>query len=498
MTPLVSLLVGLLVVLLITVVTGYFVAQEFAFMAVDRSRLHARAANGDITATRTLDITRRTSFMLSGAQLGITVTGLLVGYVAEPLIGQAFGELLPGGSTALSVGIGAVLAIVYSTFIQMLFGELFPKNYSIADPEKVSGALARSTKIYLLVFGPLIWVFDRAAEGLLRLLGIEAVRDLESSATARDLERLIDVSRESGDLPPELSLLLDRVLDFPDRDAEHAMVPRPRVDAVRAGTTVAELRELMATGHTRYPVVDEDDRIIGVTNLTHAIAPDQDESAPVEEIMTEPLVVAESMALPDVLSLMTQEGRQMACVVDEYGGFAGILTIEDLAEEVVGDITDEHDTAPAEELDPIEDGVWHVAGEVHVDEVERTLHIDLPRGDYETIAGLVIHEAGALPEEGDSVQVELPPSPEDLTEVDPEPRYLTATVLEIDNHVPALLELTLPDEDEGLRDETEDDELQDETEHDELLVNDTEASPGVEDVPIGRGPSSSDDGEVLS
>ena len=457
MTPIVSLLVGLLVVLVITAFTGYFVAQEFSYMAVDRSRLHAREAAGDQTAGRILDITRRTSFMLSGAQLGITVTGLLVGYVAEPLIGQAFGSMLPGVSTAIAVGLGGFLAIGYSTFIQMLFGELFPKNYSIANPEKVAGWLARSTRIYLAIFGPLIWVFDRAAEALLRLLNIEPVHDLEHSATAQDLERLIDVSRESGDLPPELSLLLDRILDFPSRDAEHAMIPRPKVDAVRADDTVGELRDLMATGHTRYPVVDDDDRIIGMVHLTHVLSPGLAPGTPIGEIAAEPLVVAESMALPDVLRLMQKAEQQLACVVDEYGGFAGILTMEDMAEEIVGDITDEHDTAPPEELDDMGDGVWQVAGEVHVDEVERTLHVDLPPGDYETVAGLIIQAAGALPKEGEVVHVELLPEPEDLTEADPEPRYLTATVLEVENHVPSLIELSLP-EDEDEDDDTADDE----------------------------------------
>ncbi|MCC2594709.1 hemolysin family protein [Tessaracoccus sp. OS52] len=449
MTPAVSLLVGLVVVILITVATGYFVAQEFAYMAVDRSRLQARAAAGDETAVRSLDITRRTSFMLSGAQLGITVTGLLVGYVAEPLIGQALGRLAPGGSTAVSVAVGGVLAIAYSTLVQMLFGELFPKNYSIANSEKVSGWLARSTQIYLTVFGPLIWVFDRAAESLLKVLRIQPVHDVEHSATARDLERLIDASRETGDLSPELSLLLDRILDFPNRDAEHAMIPRPRIDVVRAGTTVAEVRELMATGHTRYPVVDAEDRILGITHLTHVIAPDTDPDTPIEQLVRKPLVVADSMSLPDALALMDEAAEQLACVVDEYGGFAGIITIEDLAEEVVGDITDEHDPAAAEELDDRGEGIWRVSGEVHVDEVERTLHVDLPRGDYETIAGLVIDVFGSLPAEGDTADIELPPAPEELTESDPERRFLHARVLEIDNHVPSLIELTLPTRHEG-------------------------------------------------
>ncbi len=158
-------------------------AQEFAFLAVDRTRLQARAANDGPDADRArlvLGVTRRTSFMLSGAQLGITVTGLLVGYVAEPLIGAAFGELLEGPiSSALAVTIGGIIALLFSTLVQMLFGELYPKNYAIAEPDKAARWLAPSTRLYLTVFGPLIWVFDRAAEALLRLFGQEPVHDVE-------------------------------------------------------------------------------------------------------------------------------------------------------------------------------------------------------------------------------------------------------------------------------------------------------------------------------
>src|SRR4051812_2872559 len=227
-------LLGVLVVGLITAVTGYFVAQEFAYMAVDRSRLKARAETGDAVARRALAITRRTSFLLSGAQLGITVTGLLVGYVAEPLIGKSLATALGGVGipTAVGVGVGAVLALVFATLVQMLFGELFPKNLALARSEPVALRLARSTSVYLMVFGWLIRVFDAASNLLLRALRVEPVHDVEHSATARDLEHIVEDSRESGDLPVELSKMLDRILDFPRRSAEHAMIPHSRVDAV--------------------------------------------------------------------------------------------------------------------------------------------------------------------------------------------------------------------------------------------------------------------------
>jgi CBS domain containing-hemolysin-like protein len=444
-----SLLLGVLVVLAITAVTGYFVAQEFAYMAVDRSQLNARATTGDGAAQRALAITRRTSFMLSGAQLGITVTGLLVGYVAEPLIGKSLGSMLGGVGIppAVSVGVGAVLALLFSTVVQMLFGELFPKNLAIARPEPVARRLARSTEIYLKAFGWLIWVFDQASNLLLRALKMEPVHDVEHAATARDLEHIVEDSRESGDLSVELSMLLDRILDFPRRDVEHAMIPRSRVDTVADTDTVAHVRELMAQGHSRYPVLAEGTQdVVGVVHLADLLATPQPDTAPVTVIARPPLVVSHLAPLPDVLRQLSGTRNQLACVVDEYGGFTGVITLEDLAEELVGEITDEHDEAHPEYV-PVEgDGVWELPGDVHVDEVERALGVDLPRGDYETVAGLVIAAHGGLPEPGTVLRIGLPPDPADLAHDDePAPRFLCVEVLDVDRHVPSRVRLELPE-----------------------------------------------------
>jgi CBS domain containing-hemolysin-like protein len=439
---------GVVVVLAITVVTGYFVAQEFAYMAVDRSTLNARAAAGDAAARRALDVTRRTSFMLSGAQLGITVTGLLVGYLAEPLIGESIGAMLGGVGipTGVSLGIGAVLALLFSTLVQMLFGELFPKNLAIARPAPVARWLATSTVLYLGVFGWLIWVFDQASNLLLRMLRIEPVHDVEHAATARDLEHIVEESRESGDLPVELSMMLDRILDFPRRGVEHAMIPRSRVDTVDDRDTLGHLRRLMAHGHSRYPVLAADtDDIVGVAHLADLLTTDEPDAAPVTTIARPPLVVATLTPLPAVLRLLGRSKNQLACVVDEYGGFAGVITIEDLAEELVGEITDEHDADVDPEYVPVEgDNVWEMAGGVHVDEVERALGIDLPRGDHETIAGLVIAAYGGLPEKGSTHVIVLPADLGDLALDDPPaPRLLHIQVLAVERHIPSRVRLEL-------------------------------------------------------
>ncbi|MEQ8833761.1 MAG: hemolysin family protein [Miltoncostaeaceae bacterium] len=441
------LLLGLLIVLAITAATGYFVAQEFSYMAVDRSRLKARAAEGDPGAARALNVTRRTSFMLSGAQLGITVTALLVGFVAEPFIGQAVGEGLGGAGvpTSVGVGLGTGLALVFSTIVQMIFGELFPKNLAIARPEPLAVGLARSTNVYLAAFGWLIHVFDKASNTLLRALRIEPVHDVEHSATMRDLEHIVADSRESGDLPEELSVLLDRILDFPERDVEHAMIPRAYVDVVRPDDALAEVRSLMGDGHSRYPVIDDDEAIAGVVHLQDILEGNHPDDTPAGVVAREAALVPTSMVLPDALRLLARTHNQLACVVDEYGGFAGIVTLEDLAEELVGEIADEHDEPEgAPEPEEEEDGVWLMAGGVHIDEVERAVGADLPRGDYETIAGLLIAEHGQLPEVGARVAVQLPIDPGDLALSEPpEAPVMHMEVLSVERHVPAMVRVTL-------------------------------------------------------
>ncbi|MFJ4038913.1 hemolysin family protein [Microbacterium sp. NPDC090007] len=439
-----TLLLGIIVTLAIIVACGFFVAQEFAYMSVDRARLSARAEKGDAQAKRVLAITKRTSFMLSGAQLGITVTGLLIGYVAEPLIGESIGILLGGVGVdpAVSVLIGTVGALLLATVVTMIFGELYPKNLAIASPEPLARALAVPTRIYLLLFGWLITVFDVAANALLRLLRIEPLEDVDESATARDLEAIIEESRVSGDLPDDLSMIIDRILDFPQRDVEHAMVPRSQVDSVTPQTTIGEVRALMATGHTRYPVIGEEDSPVGVVELIDILREQPTDAAPVASVMRAAVVIPTSMLLPVALDRMRKSRNELACVVDEYGNFDGILTIEDLTEEVIGELSDEHDAEVAE-VAAVGDDAWTVPGDLHLDELERLIGHDLADTDVETVAGLVIDAHGDLPAVGTIVRIALPErASESVQGLDIE-RWLLIEVREVDRHVPSALKVQL-------------------------------------------------------
>jgi CBS domain containing-hemolysin-like protein len=447
-TTILGILLGVVVVVAITAATGYFVAQEFGYMAVDRARLRARAADGDAAAARALAITRRTSFMLSGAQLGITVTGLLVGYVAEPLIGDGIGRLLGGAGvpTAVGVAVGTVFALLLSTVVQMIFGELFPKNLAIARPEPVARRLASSTNVYLALFGWLIRIFDAASNALLGLLRIEPVHDVEHSASARDLTAIIDDSRESGDLRPELAVLLDRAVDFGERTARAAMIPRPRVAWVRAEDTVADLVDRMAGGHSRYPVLatppaePDDDRgrapeLVGLVCLRDVLALDGDPAtARVADLVRPPVLVPSSLPLPRVLAELRARDEELACVLDEYGDLAGVISVEDVAEELVGEITDEHDRPDADRAHADREG-WLVPGDRHVDEVGRLVGADLPSGEYQSVGGLVTARLARLPEPGDAVVVTVPGDPDEAD------RDLTLTVREVERRVPSLVHL---------------------------------------------------------
>lgn len=445
LTSLLMIVAGIVVIGILIAANGYFVAQEFAFMSVDRTQLRSLASSSDRAAQTALGITKRTSFMLSGAQLGVTVTGLLVGYVAEPLVGDGLGQLL--GGTAMAVGIGTFVALALSTVASMLFAELFPKNYTIAAPMKSAKALSRSTSIYLRVFGPLIRFFEFSSNALLELFRIEPVEDVDSSATTDDLESIVESSHETGDLDNETYMVLDRLLDFPDHDVEHAMIPRSRTDVVDPDTPVREVRVLMAHNHSRYPVIDEEHNPVGVVHLVDLLSTEQNSDTPVSEVMREALVVPELMPLPDVVGELRGNDQKMACVIDEYGGFVGIVTMEDLAEEILGDVSDEHDIEESEEIFEQDDSSWVVDGDTPLDEIERAIGHELPEGDFETVAGLLIAETGGLMEVGEQHVIDLAAEPEDWVEGESAPtRRLHVTVDEIDRHVPSSLTLELVEE----------------------------------------------------
>ncbi|MGW5054126.1 hemolysin family protein [Actinokineospora sp. NPDC004072] len=440
-------LLGLGTILVLTAATGYFVAQEFAFVAVDRNRLRGAAEAGDKAAERAYRVTERLSFMLSGAQFGITVTALLVGYVSEPFLGSGLAAAL--GATGLPTGVttalSLVIALLFSTGVQMVFGELAPKNLAIAKSVALARALSRSTLVYLAVFGPLIKLFDAASNRLLRAVGIEPIEELPAGATAEDLRGIIGESRTGGALDDATTRLLEGGLDFRGLVAGQVMTPRVDVHTLGADEPAARVVDLLDTGRSRFPVVGADvDDVVGVVGIAEllTVPPAERARVAVGAIAAPPLRVPASLPLPEVLERLRAEHRQLAVVVDEFGGFAGVVSFEDVAEEVVGEILDEDDAVEgAAVANP--DGSWSLPARWRVDEVAEATSIELPAGqDYDTVGGLVLERLGRVARPGDRVEVPaaLPAAGPD----DPQPQGVAVIeVVDVRRHVPAQVTISV-------------------------------------------------------
>lgn len=443
---------GLGIILLLTALTGYFVAQEFAYVSVDRGALRHLADQGDKAAERALRVTSRLSFTLSGAQFGITVTVLLVGFVGEPLLGRGLAETLgftglpQAALTSLSVGV----TLLVSTAVQMVLGELGPKNWAIARPVPLARALSRSTLAYLAVAGPVIALFDAASNRLLRAFGIEPVEELPQGATPQDLHRIIAEAHTGGHLDEDLSRLLGRGLAFRGHVAEEVMTPRIDVETVQADEPASRVIELLATGHSRFPVIGRDiDDIVGVIGLHELldVPPEDRATTPVRDLASDALIIPESLPLPKVLEQLREQHRQLAVVVDEYGGFAGVITFEDVAEEVVGEIWDEEDEHEAQ---PVAgpDGTWDLPARMRLDEVTALTSITLPEEeDYDTLSGLVMDRLGRVARDGDSVEVVWQDRDE---HGQPEVHRVRLDVVGMARHVPETVRVHLPSVAAGL------------------------------------------------
>ncbi|MEU6629750.1 hemolysin family protein [Streptomyces parvus] len=404
-------LFGLLAVFVLTAGTGYFVAQEFAYVSADRLTLSREAAAGDRRAARAVKVLERLSFMLSGAQLGITVTGLIVGFLAEPSVSTLLRPALSGTGVPDGVvsGISVVLSFVVATVIQMVLGELAPKNLALAIPERMAKSLAASTLIYLRAVGPVIRIFDSAANRLLRRIGIEPVEELHHGATLEELGHLIGESHEQGELPAATAELIDHALEFSERTLGEVMIPRADVAFVRRDAPATEAVELIARhGHSNYPVLgdhpDDPAGVIGVRELMRLPAADV-ASTTVGSLARRPLLLPELLKLPAAVAQMRERDDEFAVVLDEHGGLAGIVTYEDIAEELVGDIADESDTVV--ELAVADGSGWIVDAGRRLDEIEEATGIELPQesDDYDTLAGLIIDRLGRFPTVGDRLTV---------------------------------------------------------------------------------------------
>jgi CBS domain containing-hemolysin-like protein len=393
---------------LLTIGTGLFVASEFALVNLDRSDLEARQARGETRLGMTIAALRITSTHLSSAQLGITLTTLLTGYTMEPALSSLLSApLTRAGLPEVAVApFATTVAIIVATLVSMIIGELVPKNFALALPIHTAKVVIPFQTLFTTVFKPAVVVLNESANRILRAVGIDPKEELSGARTAEELSSLVRRSASAGLLEKDTATLLHRTLQFSGHTASDVMTPRLRVSSIqRTGSAQAVIELARQTGYSRFPVIDESvDDVVGIVHVKQAVAVPRERRAdvPVSALSSEALRVPETMKLDVLLGELRGRGYQMAIVVDEYGGTAGVATLEDLVEELVGEVADEHDRTRAGVVRSLDSVTF--PGMLRPDELLERTGIVVPEdGPYETVAGFVMSELGRLPVVGDTV-----------------------------------------------------------------------------------------------
>lgn len=390
---------------------GLFVAAEFALVTVDRASVERAARDGDRAAHGTLRALRTLSTQLSGAQLGITLTNLGIGYLAQPAIADLLSGPLRrlGAPTRVVDDLAVALALVIATVLTMVFGELVPKNVALARPLATANSAQRFQRGFTAAALPLIRFLNGAANLLLRRFGITPREELASARSAQELFSLVGRSAEHGALARETATLVQRSLLFGDRTAQDVMTPRVRMRSINADEPVAAVIALTRrTGHSRFPVLGEDsDDVVGLIHIKRVVAVPEEAraSTPVRAVMAPTVTVPSTTPLEPLLETLRAGGLQMAIVVDEFGGTDGLVTAEDLIEEIVGDVVDEHDRVSPRAVRH-RDGSWALSGLLRPEEAEELTGVPIPTDDaYQTLGGLMAAALGRIPATGDAVEV---------------------------------------------------------------------------------------------
>ncbi|HEY0452598.1 hemolysin family protein [Actinophytocola sp.] len=413
MTGLLLNVLGVLAVIALTFGTAVFVAAEFSLTALERSQVESHLRRvGDARAKRVHQAHQTLSFQLSGAQVGITITTLTMGYIAEPIIVGWIRPILSLLSVPASAAhpIALVLALLLANVISMVFGELVPKNLAIARPLPTARAVAGIQTRFSSALRWFITLLNAWANWLVRRLGLEPADELASARSPQELGSLVRTSAEHGTLDQGTAALLNRSLRFGERTAAELMTPRVQVESLPTDATVPDLVELTRrTGFSRFPVHEGDlDDVRGVVHVkqTFNVPAARRATTRVSELMRPAQTVPESLDGDALLDRLRSSGLQMALVVDEYGGTAGMVTLEDLVEEIVGDVRDEHDRGEINPVRPLGRDSWMVSGLLRDDELAEATGFRMPEGDYETLAGLVLSRLGRIPEVNDEVRVD--------------------------------------------------------------------------------------------
>ncbi len=397
----------LVVTVLLLLLNGFFVGAEFGLVTARRSRIEALAESGNARARMALRSVRELSLMLAGAQLGITMTSLGLGAVAEPAVARLLEgplrSVLPENAIH---SVALVIALTIVVFFHMVIGEMAPKNIAIAEPEKTALWVAVPFRIFVNLLRPFIALLNLLANGGIRLFRVEPTDELRSAHSVAEIGMIVHEAAESGVLGRFEQQLLTGAAEFGQRDAASVMVPRTEMVAVPRDASVGEIEGVvMESGLSRLPVHGKDmDEIVGFFHAKDLlkIEPSERDRPLPSRLIRQMLAVPESLTLHRLLYEMRRQRQHFALVVDEHGGTAGVVTLEDVLEELVGDIRDEYDEAEMgiERFGP---GRFVVSGTMHLSEAEDTLGLELPEGEYETIAGFLMDRLGRIPKRRDVV-----------------------------------------------------------------------------------------------
>lgn len=417
---------------LLTIGTAVFVASEFSLVTLDPAVVGSddddEEESPDWRGRSVRGAVKHLSTELSSAQVGITITTILLGYTAQPAIANLVGG--PLESTALSATVAGVLAVTVSlllvNFFSMLFGELIPKNYALSRPLPTARQVVPVQRVFTRLLRPVIAALNGSANAILRRVGVEPKEELSGARSAPELAALVRRSAQVGTLDVSTARLITNAVELDELTAVDVMTDRMRVAVVTREDTANEVIELARrTGHSRFPVIDASrDDIVGLVHLRRAVAVPRErrDNVPAVALMDEAPRVPETVRLGPLLVELRSFGMQMAVVVDEYGGTSGVVTFEDVVEELVGEVSDEHDARRAGAL-LASDGSWVVPGLLRPDELEERTTLRVPEGpDYETLGGLVMARLGRVPVVGDEVRIDA----------EYEGATITATVEEMD------------------------------------------------------------------
>lgn len=400
-------------VFFLVIANSFFVGSEFALVSVRRPKLEARAATGSRAAQSALRLLAAPTIFISATQLGVTLASLALGWIGEPTVAAI---LLPvasriateGWAGYLAHGAAVVIAFATITYLHIVLGELMPKMVALERAESLALLAARPLELFSKVFRPLIWVFNKTGTNLGRLFGLKSSLEHTAVYNEAELRQLIDVSRASGHLRDAEQRLIHRVFEFSDTLVREAMVPRTAMAALSSDCTLEEIAKAFRKhGYSRLPVYRESlDDMVGFIHskdvMPYLLRPD---SFRLEQVLQSPLYVVDTARLEDVLRQMQKAKVHFGFVIDEHGGVEGIITLEDLLEEIVGDISDEHDEEVNEQIAEERDGSYVLDGGLAVRDLNRRLKLSLPESEaYTTIAGFLMTEAGHILQPGEVVR----------------------------------------------------------------------------------------------